>query len=424
MLGGKDYKSMHRRNRKAFTLVELLVVICIIGMLMGLLLPAVQNAREAGRRAVCLNNIRNLGVAMASYETSRQAYPGYRDTLTINSTITINGVSTNKAPVNWLIPLLPNLERPDLYRNWKNMTNAIPSATRATVYTFPTSAAGDSQSPTVYLELLICPSDPQSTQAIGRQGTQGSENGNGSSNGNGSGNGFEKGIGIGKGGVAGNNQQTTGQPQPTSYVVNCGLQDAPATTTTPGDWPDNGVFVSRWEVPQSSPPRLLLSSTNADWVSRGDGVSTTLLLSENMEAGNYTDCYQNVSTAAGSLTNPVSEQMVGFVWYPQYPLPPAQQQMKINGVPVAASSGSVGLNPSPGTAFDITYARPSSAHPGGANFVYCDSHAKFISENIDYLMFTLLMTSNGAGARNPAGSSGPTMSTRFNTTPLDEGQIY
>src|SRR5262245_53613451 len=118
---------MSKHRREAFTLVELLVVISIIGMLMSLLLPAVQNAREAGRRAVCLNNIRNLGVAMASYETSRRAYPGYRDTLTINSTITINGVSTNKAPVNWLILLLPNLERPDLYRNWKNMTNAVPS---------------------------------------------------------------------------------------------------------------------------------------------------------------------------------------------------------------------------------------------------------------------------------------------------------
>ena len=64
-----------RRIRRAFTLVELLVVIAIIAMLVSLLLPAVQAAREAARRTQCINGLKQMGLAILNYESAKAEFP-------------------------------------------------------------------------------------------------------------------------------------------------------------------------------------------------------------------------------------------------------------------------------------------------------------------------------------------------------------
>jgi prepilin-type N-terminal cleavage/methylation domain-containing protein len=64
------------KKHRGFTLVELLVVITVIAVLVALLLPAVQMARESGRKTTCLNNQRNIALAMVQFEQNKKYFPG------------------------------------------------------------------------------------------------------------------------------------------------------------------------------------------------------------------------------------------------------------------------------------------------------------------------------------------------------------
>jgi prepilin-type N-terminal cleavage/methylation domain-containing protein/prepilin-type processing-associated H-X9-DG protein len=136
---------------RAFTLIELLVVIAIIAVLIALLLPAVQAAREGARRAQCTNNLKQIGLAIANYESTIGCIvPGY-----ISSAVPLaqNGVSgynpdpftlDNGPGWGWLAMLLPYAEQGPLYS--------------ATNINLPTWVAENSTVVTVQISVFLCPS--------------------------------------------------------------------------------------------------------------------------------------------------------------------------------------------------------------------------------------------------------------------------
>ena len=117
-----------KESRNGFTLVELLVVIAIIGILIGMLLPAVQSVREAARRTSCANNVRQIGLAMHNYHETQGSLPAGEFWLT---TYGENGGWTGWSGWNWTVKLLPFIEQQNLY-NTADLTS--PAFTSATNY--------------------------------------------------------------------------------------------------------------------------------------------------------------------------------------------------------------------------------------------------------------------------------------------------
>ncbi|HQU42137.1 MAG: hypothetical protein B7Z73_01040 [Planctomycetia bacterium 21-64-5] len=375
------------RSRHAFTLIELLVVISIIGMLIGLLLPAVQQAREAGRRNTCNNNLHNLGIALQNFASkSGGRLPGWRENMTLAPEPVLQGNSIPQYPVSWVVPLLPFVERTDLYALWRNgsFLTANPMG----------SSPNPSIDPTIqgYLTLLVCPSNP-ATQTI---------------------------------------------PPPCAYVVNAGQKDTEAmfaggmggmqTMAVSADYAANGVF---FDCFQDSMQSMMLDIPMAqtcnmgpqvdmtmDYLTVHDGTSLTLMLSENLNAGSY--CDPNAQGLADSsmggggmggmgsnLPFAVLEPLQGFVWWGDVdaggnttpPYAAGVQYGRINGPSDVASNN----NPN----YPYTNARPSSNHPSGVNMLYCDGHGCFMSQDVDYRVFCLLMSSWGRQAMPPGAMAAP-----------------
>lgn len=104
-----------RRSVRGFTLVELLVVIAIIGILIGMLLPAVQTVREAARRTDCLNRMRQIGLATTMFHDSQGAFPPAR---LFRKQFALPPYHLGQDEPSWLVRILPYLEQNSFYDQW------------------------------------------------------------------------------------------------------------------------------------------------------------------------------------------------------------------------------------------------------------------------------------------------------------------
>jgi prepilin-type N-terminal cleavage/methylation domain-containing protein len=158
----------NRYGARGFTLVELLVVIAIIGVLMGLLLPAVQSAREAGRRATCLNNQKNIAMALLRANDTNGFLPGWRN-VSPNPANTVPPASAGGSPTynntpSWPIAILPFMERKDIYTTWQS--NPVGTGVYVTFFVCPSSPP-DSMTTAVLAYAANCGSASNARKADG-----------------------------------------------------------------------------------------------------------------------------------------------------------------------------------------------------------------------------------------------------------------
>ena len=141
----------NRQLKAAFTLIELLVVIAIIGVLVGLLLPAVQQARESARRSTCLNNLKQIGLGLHNYYTSYERFPAgvahYRG---------LNWGGTNNAHVGTAFHIFPYME---MVKEADDLESYAAGGSNRTIWNSSALRTGPNSQ-------WLCPSDAESQETI------------------------------------------------------------------------------------------------------------------------------------------------------------------------------------------------------------------------------------------------------------------
>lgn len=401
---------LRQSRRQGFTLIELLVVISIIGVLAGLLLPAIQAARESGRRAQCQNNMKNIGLGLMQYSTQKNAFPtggtilentsadlvsGANSNIGAAASGTLTSTQANNLSHSWVVDILPYLDNQELYNAWNRQNSYLDATTATGSNAAPTNAFLSNTA----IPILRCPDDNTAQPDQGNLSY------------------------VVNGGFAlflptGASIKIDPLTQTSTAVT---LDWVPGDPTTPATSITQKLGMFSIGTVQGTFPWDVKTTPSGIY----DGTSTTLMLSENLLAG-YTPSSSLNGGAASNWANP-NPLFTMFIGSPHIcddgsgdcttgisSLPNGGANLtpsasgNIDG-PGWSHANQVGHGDNINFATQLTVEGSSpfisSGHPGLVNTVFADGHVQTISATIDGTVFSKIIT--------PAGSKLPPWCKQF-----------
>lgn len=361
------------RRRAGFTLIELLVVISIIAVLAALILPAIQNAREAARRAECLNNMKQVSTAFQTYATANKGRLPYLVTdpsLSTTVRVQADGAAGTYVGANWCIQLLPYLEQVGLYDRMTRDPNPIATTTASGGPNDPSFLAQD-----INLKVFTCPDDPNN----------------------------------GSGGILSfvANAGYTTQDYWDVLVASAGTGDLNSVHfATLYDWSFNGHGtlnaddneVTRatgilWQQQGSGGYRASIDSVR-------DGTSNTIVLSENINATGWaTAAIDSMSFVVPFLNASASHEVAdGTAANGFGPNATGEKNIALEYSSILFAGTSLAqarINSDLAAAGEGNRPRPSSLHPSVVNVFFMDGHGDSLSDSIDDSVWARLVSSSG-----------------------------